>query len=276
MSEAPSRARRLGVVTRYREHAAAFSPAFWEVKDVGGAWIDPPPGAIPMVSCFGDNRLGRAHPDWIQVDQEGTLATRESRYFDWTAICPSQEPVRAQAQSWVQKALEQSGGQDLRLDDVSFARDGYCRCPACLSAMKESGSDWSLYRQDTLTEFVRAVRPLVSGRLYLTLYPDPYPGHLEERFGLDIDRLKGVVDAFVLPIYDLAYSTTYWLEVLARGFVDRLAPTPWLLELYGLDVAEAALGRAVDVAAFYADRVVIAYDSDLDKLKRLEARLQRE
>ena len=58
--------------------------------------------------------------------------------------------------------------------------------------------------------------------------------------------------------------------------MDRLAPTPWLLELYGLDVAEAALGRAVDVAAFYADRVVIAYDRDLDKLKRLEARLQRE
>ncbi len=274
MSEAGANARRLGVVTRYKEHVGAFSPAFWEVKDVSGAWVAQPLGAIPMVSCFGDNRLGKAHPEWIQIDQAGTPATRASRYFDWTAICPSQPAVRQLARDWVRRALEASGGSDLRLDDVTYARQGYCYCPACVAGMAASGLDWSAYRQQTLTSFVEEVRQIVPGSLYLTLYPDPYPGHLEDRFGLNVDLLKSLVDAFITPIYDLTYSTTYWVEDIAHGFVDRLAGSPWMIELYGLDVPESAVGRALDVAAFYADRVLIAYERDLDKLKRLEARLQ--
>lgn len=274
MSEVRAKARRLGVVTRYKAHAAAFSPAFWEVKDVGGAWVDQPAGAIPMVSCFGDNRLGKAHPEWIQIDREGTPATPASRYFDWTAICPSHEAVRQLARDWVRRALEKSAGPDLRLDDVSFARQGYCYCPACVAGMTATGLDWSGYRQQTLTNFVAEVRQMVPGSLYLTLYPDPYPGHLEDRFGLNVDRLRDLVDAFITPIYDLTYSTTYWVEDIAHGFSDRLGGSRWMIELYGLDVPEAAVGRALDVAAFYADSVLIAYDRDLDKLKRLEARLE--
>ncbi len=274
MSNAGEARRRLGVVTRYKGHVAAFSPAFWEVKDVGGAWTVQPPGAIPMVSCFGDNRLGKAHPEWIQVDAAGTPATRQSRYFDWTALCPSQPAVRAQAVAWVERALKDGGGDDLRLDDVTFARQGYCHCRACRDGMAAAGLDWATYRQETLTAFVQEVRRLVPGRLYLTLYPDPYPGHLEERFGLDVDRLRDLVDGFITPVYDLAYSTTYWVEDIAHGFQDRLGGALWMVELYGLDVPEAALGRALEVAAFYADQVLVAYDRDLDKLRRLEARLE--
>ncbi|MDI3328619.1 MAG: hypothetical protein QJR06_08705 [Alicyclobacillaceae bacterium] len=258
-----------GVVTRFPEHVRAFAPAFWEVKDVGGARRDPVPGSIPMVSCFADNRTAKAHPDWVQVGPGGERATRDQPYFDWDCLCPSRPEVEELALGWVREALEQSGSRSFRLDDVTFAREGYCRCPACEEAASRKGLDWETYRLHRLEEFVRRCRPLVADTLYFTLYPDPYPGHLERRFGIDVDRLKKWVDVFVVPIYDLAYSTTYWLEVLAQGFRDRLGGHPWFLELYGLGVELERLVKAARVGAAYADGILVAYERDEERLRRV-------
>ncbi|MDI3257999.1 MAG: hypothetical protein QJR01_09805 [Kyrpidia sp.] len=263
-----------GVVTRYPDHVEQFGPAFWEVKDVGGARRDPVTGAIPMVSCFADNRLAKAHPEWVQMGPGGERATRDQPYFDWDCLCPSRPEVEELALDWIRGALDQSGSESFRLDDVTFAREGYCRCEACEAGRRESGLDFEAYRIGKLTDFVRRSRALVPGTLYFTLFPDPYPGHLELRFGIDVDGLKRWVDVFVVPIYDLAYTTTYWLEVLAQGFRDRLGGHPWYLELYGLGVDEGRLTKAAQVGAAYADGVLVAYEKDGGKLRRVREALR--
>ncbi|EQD39566.1 hypothetical protein B1A_16797, partial [mine drainage metagenome] len=219
--------KRFGVVTRYREHAPAFDLSFWECKDVGGASSKAPKGAVPMVSAFGDNRVARAHPDWVQVGPVGERGDRSTRYFDWSTLCPTRTEVFNLALEWARQATTENG---LRLDDTNYARQGYCQCPVCQRAISESGLTPEAFRQERILAFVRQVRSTVRGPLFFTLYPDPYPGHLETRFGVDPDRLAEIVDSFVVPIYDLAYSTTYWIETLAMGFKDRLR-RPFLIEL---------------------------------------------
>jgi hypothetical protein len=256
---------RFGVVTRYRTHVAEFSPAFWETKDVGGARRPREPGAVAMVSCFGDNRVARRHPDWVQVGPGGMPATRDAPYFDWAHLCPTRPEVRELALQWIRA---DRGPEGLRLDDVSYARDGFCACAVCREEAARRGMSLPDLHRRVLLEFVQAVRRETSAPLYLTLYPDPYPGRLEEDFGLDVERLAGLVDTFVVPIYDLAYSTTWWVENLARGFRARLN-TPFFVELYGLGVDEERLAKAVLVAGAYADGVLVAYDSQLARLRRL-------
>lgn len=267
---------RLAVTTRFRDHVGIAPLTFWEVKDVGGSSRAPAAGAVPSVSLFADNRLGRAHPDWLQVGPDGRPAARAAApYFDWDCLCPSRDEVVAAATGWVEDAVAGQAAvatgerAALRLSDAGFAREGYCRCPACAKAAAAGGLGFEAYRVARVTELIRAWRERVPGRLFLTVYPDPYPGHLERRFGIAPDALDGVVDAFVVPLYDLAYATTHWLETLCQGFEERLAGRPWYAEVYALGVAEPAIERAIRVAGTYATGVAIAYERDGGRLGRL-------
>lgn len=263
----------LGIVTRYRAHVPHFDVAFWDVKDVGGAHRPGVPGTIPMVSCFGDNRVAAQHPDWVQVGPGGERGARPTRYFDWDTLCPSRPEVRALALGWAEAALDQAGA--LRLDDVTFARRGYCVCSACQQGAAAAGLPLAAWHPRVLRDFVAAVRARAGRRpLYFTLYPDPYPGHLARERGLDLRQLAPLVDAWVVPLYDLAYSTTYWLEVLASGFRDLLGDHPWWAELYALAVPTPALTKAALVAGTYADGVLLAYGAKLPELTAVAAAVQ--
>ena len=112
----------------------------------------------------------------------------------------------------------------------------------------------------TDTAALADVRDLVPGDLSLAVHPDPYPGHLRRRTGIDIEALDDVVDEFVVPLYDTAYGTTYWLEALASGFADRVEGR-FAVELYAVDVDVDALVRATRVAETDADAVYFGYDA---------------
>ncbi len=265
---------RVGIVSRFPEHLSYFAWGYYEVKGVTGVWHDAPPGAIPMVSVFGDNRVAKHHPEWVQVGSDGEAAVRTGRYFDWDALCPSQPAVSALALDWLERAQRTNNTGRVRIDDVTFAREGFCVCGACREASARWGLDLSQYRQDTIAAFVEQARQKAD-HLDMTLYPDPLPGHLENRFGIDVDRLAPWIDRWIVPIYDMHYATTYWLEILAQGFRERLT-RPFVIELYGLQVPEEALLHAAQVALAYADGVLIAYDNQLEKLLRICERLGSE
>ena len=265
---------RFALSTRFPSHVGLAPLTFWETKDAAGAARALPAGAVASVSLFADSRLGRSHPEWLQVGAGGARAARGAApYFDWDCLCPSRPEVVALAAAWVEQALAAQGpggaAPSLRVSDIGFAREGYCRCHACLAAADAAGLDLGAYRIARVGALVRDWRARVPGRLYVALYPDPYPGHLERRFGVAPDVLAPSVDAYVVPLYDLAYATTHWLESLCQGFADRLAGKPWYAELYALGVEEAALSRALRVAAAYATGVVAAYDRDMERLVRM-------
>jgi hypothetical protein len=262
-----------GLVTRNPEELEwpAFERCCFEVKAVSGRHRDPEPGTTSMIACFGDTATAETTPDLVPVDDEGARATADHPYFDWGYVCPSAEAYREGLLETVADAAAVSA--DVRLDEVGFPRNEFCRCERCERAFAASEhDDWRDWRASLIADFVAAARERVPGDLLVTLYPDPYPGHLRERSGLDPDLLAPHVDEFVVPLYDTAYGTTYWLESLAAGFRDELA-VPFAVELYAAEVEVGPLADAYEVARAYADDVFFGYGSANARavLRRLDA-----
>lgn len=250
-----------GVVTRNAEETTwrEFDTAFYEAMDVSGRSSEPIPDAVNMVSCFGDNATAEADPTLVPVNADGLPATRDRPYFDWAYICPSHEGYRGGLLEIIEGCA--AANSHVRLDDVGFPRQGYCRCDRCRRLFAASEHEkWVDWRADVITAFVRQATERIPGRTFLTLYPDPYPGHLRTRSGIDLDALEAYVDEFVVPLYDMAYSTTYWLEALASGFTDA-TDSPISVELYAVDVDVNNLVNAAAVADAYSRRVLFAYDA---------------
>lgn len=250
-----------GVVTRNEPETtwSEFDRAFYEVKDVTGRAVEPIDTAVNMLSCFGDSAAVEASPDLAPIDAEGTSATRDQPYFDWGYVCPSQDDYRKGLLEMIDDCVVVT--EDLRLDDIGFPRAEYCHCETCTERFENSEYDDRFeWRAAVITDFVAAAADRIPGRTYMTLYPDPYPGHLYRRAGIDLEAVTEYVDEFVVPLYDTAYGTTYWLEALASGFADRL-DAALSVELYAVDVDIDALIHAVEVADEYADSVLFGYDA---------------
>jgi hypothetical protein len=253
-----------GVVTRNAEELdwPEFDVGFYEVKSVAGKPAEPEPSAVNMVSCFADNAAATGNPDLVPEDDEGRKATRERPYFDWDYVDPSHPDYKRGLLDIVEDCVAANG--DVRLDDVGWPRGEYCHCDRCDAAFADSGfEDRAAWLADVITDFVGTVREHVPGDLYLTVYPDPYPGHLYERSGLDLEALAEYVDEFVVPIYDMAYSTTYWLEILASAWADVCEDlgVPFSVELYAVNLDIDNLLKAAEVAEAYGDRVLFGYDA---------------
>jgi hypothetical protein len=262
-----------GIVTRNEEELSwdAFDRGFYQIKDVTGRAAEPTADGVNMISCFGDNATAEANPDLVAVSEDGERATREQPYFDWDYVCPTRDGYRDALLETIEEAVETS--PDVRLDDVGFPRAEYCHCEVCNERFETSGFDDRLaWRADEMTEFVAEAADLIPGRTYFTLYPDPYPGHLYRRNGLDLDALAEYVDEFVVTLYDTNYGTTYWLETIASGFADLL-DAPFSVEVYAVDVDVDALVHAVEVAEAYADGVWFGYDAGTAQaaIRRMDA-----
>lgn len=261
-----------GIVTRNAPEVdwSEFDRGFYEVKDVTGRSEEPIENAVNMVSCFGDNAAAADNPELVPVDDEGVPATRDRTYFDWSYVCPTHEPYKEGLLEIVEDCV--AANPDVRLDDVGFPREGYCRCDRCEDRFGASDhDDWWEWRASVITEFVAEAADRIPGRIYFTLYPDPYPGHLNARAGLDVEALAEQVDEFVVPLYDRHYGTTYWLETIARGFRSLLGgdydldgempETPFSIELYAVNVDVDELVHATEVAETYSREVFFGYDA---------------
>ncbi|MFP8956401.1 hypothetical protein ACLI4Y_06710 [Natrialbaceae archaeon A-CW3] len=262
-----------GVVTRNPEEVTwdDFDRAFYEVKDVTGRSAEPLADAVNMVSCFGDNAAADADPSLVPIDDEGRPATRDRKYFDWAYICPTRSEYRDGLFDIIDDCVE--ANEDVRLDDIGFPRAEYCHCESCTQSFETSDfDDRFAWRANVISEFVAEATERIPGRVYLTLYPDPYPGHLYERAGLDLEALEAYVDEFVIPLYDMGYTTTYWLEVIAKGFESALE-TPFSIELYAVNVDLENLCKATEVADAYGKDVFFGYEASNSRaaLRRMRA-----
>ncbi|WP_254529752.1 hypothetical protein [Natrinema gelatinilyticum] len=262
-----------GVVTRNAEEVRwpEFDHGFYEVKDVTGRSADPIADGVNMVSCFGDNAAADADPSLVPVDDMGRPADRRRPYFDWAYICPSRNDYREGLFEIIDDCVAEN--EDVRLDDIGFPRAEYCRCGVCETAFEQSEYDDRMaWRASVIAAFVEAAADRIPGTVYMTLYPDPYPGHLYERAGIDLEAVEEHVDEFVVPLYDTAYGTTYWLETIAKGFESALE-TPFNIELYAVNVDVDDLIHATEVAEAYANDVYFGYEASNARaaLRRMRA-----
>ena len=235
--------------------------AFYTAKRVSGETVAPRADAINSLACFGDQSVADESPDRLAVDAAGTRATTAHSQLDWPMVCPTDDAYQGRLLELVDQCTSVS--PDLRLTTVGFPTDDFCHCERCHRRFAESDTDDRLtWRASVVTEFVTAVAERVPGDLYLTVHPDPYPGTLRARTGLDLTTLDDVVDGFVVPLCDPRYETTYWLETIARGFATRLT-SPVLAQLMATPDNRERLPAATTCVEPYADGVVYGGNSDV-------------
>lgn len=250
-----------GVVTRNAEEAewSVFDRAFYEVKDVTGSASNPVENATNLLSCFADNAAIADDSALVAVDGDGRSASEDRASFDWTHVCPTHPDYRDGLLEIVEDCVAVS--DDVRLDNVAFPGAEFCRCDRCDRLFADSDyEDRAAWRGSVITSFVADVAAIVPGRLTVSLHPDPYPGHLFDRSGVDPDALAAHVEEFVVPLYDPAYATTYWLETIAAGFADELE-SPFGVELYAVEQDVDDLIDATEAVEADADHVYFGYDA---------------
>ena len=253
-----------GVVTRHAgdREIPEFQRTYFEAKDVSGRASAPIEDAINTIACFGDNATAIGNPALVAVDAAGAPADADDPRFDWAAVCPTHEGYRRGLLEMVAEAAETAAG--VRLDEVGFPAAEFCRCERCEAAFADAPTDdRRSWRASVVTTFVEAALEPVSGQRVVSVHPDPYPGRLRTRSGVDLAAVAPLVDTIVIPLYDPAYATTYWLEAIAAGFQQRLsaADVRLAIELYAVDVRIDALIGAIQTVEPFADEIILGYDS---------------
>lgn len=230
--------------------------------EVSGRCRSPVDGAINSIACWGDTEAIRNDPDRAAIAADGTRATPETDGHHWGTVCPTDPDYRTK----LLDRIETVGAVGaVRLTTLGLPGAEFCRCERCDRQFATSDFDDRLtWRTETITRFVREAKNRVGGDLIATLYPDPYPGNLRERAGLDPQKLESHVDGFLVPLCSISYETTYWVESLARGFARELGGLNVPLAIQ-LSASDAESDRLVDVSRQiepHADAVVYGTSED--------------
>lgn len=235
------------------------------VDDVSGERRAPMDGVFNAVSCFGDSATVSSHPDRAAVDADGNRATRAADGHHWATVCPTDPTYRVELLDRLETVARVG---DVRLSTVGFPGDDFCRCDRCVSEFEESVfTDRTAWRTSAITDFVTEAADRIDGDLLVTLYPDPYPGNLRKRTGVDPRELAPHVDGFLVPLCDIGYETMYWVETLVRGFERLLEPTgtPFTVQLSTAGIDPERLLDLTRRVTAHADHVVFGtYGADVD------------
>ena len=248
---------------------------YYLAERVNGTREAPVPGAINSVACWGDTAAVRATPERAAISVDGARATPATEGHHWGTVCPTDPDYR----TGLLDRIERIGAvADVRLTTLGFPGQAFCRCDGCerrfAASEHDDRNDW---RTDVIATFVVEAAARVEGSLEATLYPDPYPGNLRERAGLDPQELAPHVDGFLVPLCDVGYETTYWVEALARGFARELSDLDATLTVQlaagGID-PDRLLGVARRVDP-HADAVVFGtHDADDDLVDEVVRRMR--
>jgi hypothetical protein len=109
-----------------------------------------------------------------------------------------------------------------------FPEEEFCVCPRCVELRRQSGLNWTEWRAQTVTDFLKEAKSLVKGAFAVEMFPDPVLA--KERFGIDFGRIAELVDYFHVPLSSRDYLTNYWVDLLARDFV-KVLKKPVVVEL---------------------------------------------
>lgn len=240
--------------------------SYYFTESVDGRRQSPLPGTVSSVACWGDTATVRDEPERAAVDADGTRATPDAEGHHWGTVCPTDSDYR---EGLLERIGETAG--DVRLTTLGFPGAEFCRCERCERRFAASEHDErDAWRSDRVTAFVAAAASRVDGDLLATLYPDPYPGNLRARAGLDPEALAAHVDGVLVPLCDPGYGTSYWVESLAHGFARRLAELEVSLsiQLSGAEIDPERLADVTRRVRPHADEIVYGtYPEDVETVR---------
>jgi len=219
---------KMGLVTYTPEKVEGFDMHVYYSKWVDGSVF---PAAKEMqndVTCFCDAKTIRENPDLVAVSKSG-LALRKNRKvntpFDF--VCPTNPDYRKKIFDYIE-GLNKENIEGVTLNLYHFPEEEFCVCPRCVELWRQSGLNWTGWRAQEITSFLKQAKDLVKGTFAVEMYPDPVLA--KERFGIDFEKIAELVDYFHVPLSARDYTTNYWVDLLVRDFT-RILKKPVVLEL---------------------------------------------
>ncbi|MFB3889179.1 MAG: hypothetical protein ACE14S_06780 [Candidatus Bathyarchaeia archaeon] len=221
---------KIGLVTYTPEKVAGYDLHVYYSKWVDGQVFPAAPNMQNDMTCFCDAKAIREDPSLVAVSKNG-MALRKNRKanlaFDY--VCPTNQQYRARLFSYID-SLSQKPIQGVTLNLYHFPEEEFCVCPRCVEQWRQSRLNWTDWRAQTITEFLREAKTHVKGTFAVEMFPDPVLAR--ERFGIDFERIAELVDYFHVPLSARDYTTNYWADLLSRDFV-KILKKPAVVELSG-------------------------------------------
>ena len=219
---------KVGLVTYTPEKVEGFDPHVYYAKWTDGSIF---PAAKDMqndITCFCDAKAIRDNPTIVAVSTNGP-ALRKNRKINvpFDFICPTNPEYRAKVLNYVEE-LSREKIQGVTLNLYHFPEEEFCVCPRCVERWRQSGLNWTEWRAQEITNFLKEAKSLVKGTFAVEIYPDPVLA--KERFGIDFERIAELVDYFHVPLSARDYLTNYWVDMLTRDFL-KVLKKPVVVEL---------------------------------------------
>jgi hypothetical protein len=219
---------KIGLVTYAPEKVEGFDMHIYYSKWVDGSAF---PAARDMqndVTCFCDAKAIREDPSIVAVSKGGP-ALRSNRKINvpFDFVCPTNPEYRAKVLDYVE-GLGREKIQGVTLNLYHFPEEEFCVCSRCVELWRQSGLNWTEWRAQTITDFLKEAKSLVKGVFAVEMFPDPVLA--KERFGIDFKRIAELVDYFHVPLSSRDYFTNYWADLLARDFL-KVLKKPVVVEL---------------------------------------------
>ncbi len=219
---------KIGLVTYTPEKVEGFDPHVYYSKWVDGQVF---PAAKHMqndVTVFCDAKAIREDPSIVALSKGGPALRRNRKSnlaFDF--VCPTHQEYRVKVFEYLDSLSKQDiNGVTLNL--YHFPDEDYCICPRCTEQKKKSGLNWTEWRAQTITAFLKEAKTHTKGTFAVEMFPDPLLA--KERFGIDFNAIAELVNYFHVPLSSRDYLTNYWVDTFVRDFVATLKK-PVVVEL---------------------------------------------
>jgi hypothetical protein len=254
----------IGLVTYKSEKVEGYDLHVYYSKSADGQAF---PAAKDMqndVTVFCDAKAIREDPSLVAMSNMGPALRKNKRSnlaFDF--VCPTHPDYKTKTLNYIEN-LSKENIMGVTLNLYHFPDQDYCVCPRCVELWKQSGLNWTQWRAQTVTQFLREAKAKVKGIFAVEIYPDPVLA--KERYGLDLEAIAGLVDYFHVPLSSRDYLTNYWTIMLARDFAASLKK-PVIVELSAEmptdEKLEALLKTVAYVSRHKVDAVLLlVHDSE--------------
>lgn len=250
---------KVGIYTKNKDEKlkTKFDLLIYPVKEPSGERREPWSFAVNSVSLFGDTKRTQKQPQIAALSKEGLHAVPSNLRdgFAWGWVCPNETSYQDEILSLIDKILEEEP-KGLHLDDIHFPDENYCYCERCRGIF--TGSNRYAKRASLITDTVLRIKKRTSMPLSITLHPDPYNQY--ERFGVDLKFLEKISDFFLIPLFCVHYTSTYWMDTILYEFVKKIK-IPLYIEIYLDESSFYGVAKAIATIAKYPVEGIVFLDS---------------
>jgi hypothetical protein len=219
---------KMGLVTYAPEKVEGFDLHVYYSKWADGSVFPAAKNMQNDVTCFCDAKAIREDPSLVAISKNGPALRKNRKInvpFDY--VCPTNPKYRARVFEYI-KELDRENIQGVTLNLYHFPDEEFCVCPRCVELWRQSGLNWTEWRAQTITNFLKEAKSLVHGTFAVEMFPDPVIA--KERFGIDFESIAPLVEYFHVPLSSRDYFTNYWVDLLTRDFL-KILKKPVVVEL---------------------------------------------